>query len=689
MKRRKRIYIKFKKERVILSDTLPFEIPLIFSNRFFYEYLLRSRISLSFNGENEAKIRLSKHVTSANKELVKLLFGISKETDFDTSNEIKIGNFNAIPFNYKISHKENDYRELSIAHPKNQLHMVYFYDRFKELILHYCSISPFSIRKPHRIARYTFHSDRLHLQKLAEPNDEIIEENHMEYENLKTFFVYKKYSNIHKFYESYQYHRAEKKFNKLLKFDISKCFDSIYTHSLTWAILNKEEVKRYMSRSVSTFGDKFDSVIRYLNYNETNGIVIGPEFSRIFAELLLQKIDVNVKQELLLLGIHNKKDYDVFRYVDDYFIFYNDETCLDKVLAIFKHRLKDYRFYFNESKTILYDKPIITGISIAKQQISHLFNEQIGYVLTEIQESQTGALGEGKGYEGTIYLNSNRTITQFKTILYESKVEYKDILNYTLVILERKIKQIFKQYFKIRKKKDSESQFIHAVLEFLDIVFFLYSVSPKVNTTIKLCRILRHVIELLRFHKRFRSDFKHLIYKKIYDNVAFILQKNRSARYTQVETLYLLIILGELGANYWLTQDVLATYLGIERVGGVYTTDMELGYFAIIVSLFYMKAKVRFDELRTFIIDRVEVMFKTEDYDRRLLRSEFVHLLLDILTYPYTDIAATKNRILALYGITDPGLQNEIIAERKYWFTNWSDFKFGFELDAKQSQEVY
>lgn len=54
-----------------------------------------------------------------------------------------------------------------------------------------------------------------------------------EYENLKTFFSYKKYTNIHKFYESYHYQRAEKKYGNLLKFDIAQCFNSIYTHSIS------------------------------------------------------------------------------------------------------------------------------------------------------------------------------------------------------------------------------------------------------------------------------------------------------------------------------------------------------------------------------------------------------------------------------------------------------------------------
>ena len=57
-----------------------------------------------------------------------------------------------------------------------------------------------------------------------------------EYENLKTFFSYKRYTNIYKFYEDYRYQRAEKKFSRLLKMDVQNCFDSIYTHSIAWAI---------------------------------------------------------------------------------------------------------------------------------------------------------------------------------------------------------------------------------------------------------------------------------------------------------------------------------------------------------------------------------------------------------------------------------------------------------------------
>ncbi|MBX3164738.1 MAG: RNA-directed DNA polymerase [Bacteroidetes bacterium] len=687
MRKRKKKYIKYKKERVILSDVLPFEVPITFSNRNFYDFLLSCKIAVE--GE---KIAIGKNDTPTNQEIVKLLFGINKDKPFSNGKvNFEEDKRDAIPFGYKIVHKENDFRELTIIHPKNQLAVIDFYDRYRDLILYYSNKSQFSIRRPHRIAKYTYFKDRLHIEKLAEDNDEIVEQNDLEYENLKTFFVYKKYSNIHKFYESYQYHRCEKKFNYLFKFDISKCFDSIYTHSISWALLDKEVVKKYLGDSKQTFGHRFDTLMQKLNYNETNGIVIGPEFSRIFAELILQEIDERAKQELKLAGFHYKKDYEIFRYVDDYFVFYNDETTKDKILTTFRLGLRDFKLSLNDSKTIQYKKPIITEITIAKQKINDLLNT-ISYKIEDFEDGlEEDGITPIKKKKGKIYIDSNSLITKFKTIIFEAKIDYKDILNYTFSIIERKLNSLVKNYFKIIDEKNTEKNFINALLELLDFVFFLYSVSPRVNTTIKLCRILRIVTATLNYKDEFNLDFKHLLFKKIYDNIVFTLHKNKTVKHTQVETLYLLIALGELGNKYWLTEDVLASYLCIkvdEKTKDFYS-DTELNYFSIVVSLFYMKDKIRFKKLRDFILQRLVDKFENVDYGDRIKKAELILLLFDIIAYPFVNIDTIKRKLLTLYKITDVDLQTNIINARNNWFTDWSEFDFGKALDAKQSQEVY
>src|SRR3546814_6195653 len=67
------------------------------------------------------------------------------------------------------------------------------------------------------------------------------------------------------------------------------------------------------------------------NYNETNGIVVGPEFSRVFAEIILQRVDQKVIANLAVNGLVFNRDYEIRRYVDDFFVFSNATEILDKV----------------------------------------------------------------------------------------------------------------------------------------------------------------------------------------------------------------------------------------------------------------------------------------------------------------------------------------------------------------------
>lgn len=693
---RKKEKIKYKKERAILSDVLPYEIPITFSNRHFYEFLLQNRVEFINNCIIWNKSDESVDI------LVKLLFGIKADTPITEelinksgkmTNIHKINNINkkkllSIPFTYKISHKENSYRELTICHPRNQLQIIDFYHRFKELILYYCSISQFSIRHPDKVSKFYYHKDRTHYEHLSEENLGI-EESNKEYENLRSFFVYKDYSNIYKFYESYNYHNCEKQYNALTKLDITKCFDSIYTHSLSWAILNKETVKNSLSKSQNTFPDIFDRLMQQLNYSETNGIIIGPEFSRIFAEIILQSVDRDVAENLKSkYNILNNTHYKMFRYVDDYFMFYNDNITKEKIVEQIQVQLKEYKLSLNESKARTYDKPIITEISMAKNRIADLLEDKITYNLIDIEVDKEQQPEESDiAKKGSINISSKKLIVQFKTIIKECNVEYKDIMNYSLAIVARKSNNILRKHSLTHKNHRPEKQLVNAIRNILEFVFFIYSVSPRVNTTIKLSRILSTFTGYLK-RKDTNKDFKHLVFKDIYDNVCFILNKNINGEYTQVETLYLLVSLSDLGKDYWVSEIQLANIFGLEKDKSEnYISKYLLNYFSITVLLFYMRDKKRFNEIRKFIESHIIEKFSTNTTNLRK-DAELVMLLLDSLTCPYLS-DNTKYTLLNNYGITEQPQQNNVIQRIKYWFTKWDKFDLEKELDAKQSQEVY
>ena len=272
-----------------------------------------------------------------------------------------------------------------------------------------------------------------------------------EYENLKTYFSYEKYANIYKFYEDYRYQRAEKKFKYLVKFDLQSCFDSIYTHTISWATAGgADKVKVLPGYHGSWVGDAFDNLMQSVNARETNGIVIGPEFSRIFAEIILQYIDQKVEQELLEKNLRQKSTYECHRYVDDYFLFYNDEKDKNLFMESLTKRLKEFKLQISPSKTEEFERPFITKVTIAKQRIENLLSNIFSIPLWEEIESNSSTEKDTEDKDldkdrevlekkFNIYLPANDVNTQIKVIVKECGIEYRDIANYLLEKISQRL----------------------------------------------------------------------------------------------------------------------------------------------------------------------------------------------------------------------------------------------------------
>ena len=119
----KKFPIKYKKERTVLSDVLPYEIPVIYSNRYFYNFLIKNQIEI--NSKDFSISWIEKESRAEFYEIIKLLFGVKsiENNHGKIFNEEREKNYalKRIPFIFKIAHKNGDYRELSIIHPLNQL----------------------------------------------------------------------------------------------------------------------------------------------------------------------------------------------------------------------------------------------------------------------------------------------------------------------------------------------------------------------------------------------------------------------------------------------------------------------------------------------------------------------------------------------------------------------------------------
>lgn len=690
---KRRVALTHRKQRSVLTDMLPFEVPPTFSNRGYYRFLVNNNVEIG-NGQLRWICE-----TNALEEVMLLLFGIKREDNARiettvvnewgkerTRRSVPVNKCQmaTIPFNFRVAHNL-DGRTLSIVHPRNQVAVASFYSTHSASIIYHTSVSELSIRHPVSVSRYAYFEDKLHEERLDTHSG--IEESGREYEQLGSYFVYRKYRNIHRFFESHQYHSSEKKYDAMVQIDVSKCFDSIYTHSLPWAVLGKDQTKFSLEASKKTFAGRFDALMQDLNHKETNGIVIGPEFSRIFAEIILQAVDVELVRALLEgANLTHEVDYEIFRYVDDFFIFYNEESTQSKIFETLQQVLKAKKLAINTAKIKHYQKPIITEITVAKERISNLLNDEIDPGCEE------GALADPFSLPKKVLVcsvNANRLIVRYKAALKGSGVTYGDLLNYTFAITENKIEKLFKAYMTSDGSDRDRKRFSSALLAIMEFVFFVYSASPRVNHTIRLCRMITASVAFLQTQS-FPYEQKHLLFKYVHDNVLQQLEKNTMSVHREIESLYLLISLSQIGREYWLPVSVLLRHFLIEEEEGTENYVRPSGvmnHFSITVLLSYIKDKVRYNKLKTFVeahvIEKLEYMKAYSPDD-----AETLILLLDLIVCPYIS-AATKDAAGQIFGLNAEQLAL-VQSCNDQWFTAWGDkFDLGKELEAKRSREVY
>lgn len=724
MRKRKKIKLSYSKERVLFSDVLPYECPIIFSNRYLYRFFAK----YLWIGEEQKIDNIAWNVLKQSKRwdqkdanaFAALLFGCYEKGKRIGPLQHKLNDL-FYPYQFNIAHKTNKNRTLSIIHPYNQWQVVEFYEQYKYSILYLCNQSSYSIRKPHKIAQYFYYRDRLH-RKLSGHESDKVELFFNEYENLKTYFSYEKYANIYKFYEDYRYQRAEKKFKYLVKFDLQSCFDSIYTHTISWATAGgADKVKVLPGYHGSWVGDAFDNLMQSVNARETNGIVIGPEFSRIFAEIILQYIDQKVEQELLEKNLRQKSTYECYRYVDDYFLFYNDEKDKNLFMESLTKRLKEFKLQISPSKTEEFERPFITKVTIAKQRIENLLSNIFSIPLWEEIESNSSTEKDTEDKDldkdrevlekkFNIYLPANDVNTQIKVIVKECGIEYRDIANYLLEKISQRLDTFlnryeigFKKYERLMSKEETNKDDVetHAqraqrkltsyLVSLIDVTFFVFNSNRQINTTLKLQKIMNSIIIYAKRHGdfkvnhavRFQTISKDIIFKKIQDEIALVLTTTDSHRSTLHESLYLLILAKELGYAYLLAPEVIKSF--IEK------SELQYNLFACLILLYYYANHKCYDSQKALLKEEILKKYRLVTESERKRNSELTILTADMMTCPFVNDAYKQN-LLTLMGITEMRDQQMIMSfakKQKYIFTRWTMFNLNKELQAKISQEVY
>lgn len=147
-----------------------------------------------------------------------------------------------------------------------------------------------------------------------------------------------------------------------LETDISDCYGSIYTHSISWAIHTKEIAKK--NRKNSLLGNAIDNHLQDMRYGQTNGIPQGSVLMDFIAEIILGFVDLELTEKLSILKITN---YKILRYRDDYRIFTNNPFESEQITKLLSEILSEFGLKLNTDKTKATDNIIKSSIKPDKR----------------------------------------------------------------------------------------------------------------------------------------------------------------------------------------------------------------------------------------------------------------------------------------------------------------------------------
>lgn len=230
---------------------------------------------------------------------------------------------------------------------------------------------------------------------------------------------------------------------QIIKLDIANCFASFYTHMTPAIILGLEEADKQHKNdlhrlSVSDTYRKYallDKLLRQQNQNRTNGLLTGPLLSKMIAEGILTRIDIELKEKGLVFS----------RYVDDFevYLYGNDR---DIATQTFTNTLRRYCFSLNNEKTEVIDYPYYVVKNLEKVfqkyskdeienfELMDLFTSfsviekegtkgALHYLLKSIEKNPINAKDDDlyKAYLFTILENDKRSLPKICSLLIGNK----------------------------------------------------------------------------------------------------------------------------------------------------------------------------------------------------------------------------------------------------------------------------
>lgn len=211
---------------------------------------------------------------------------------------------------------------------------------------------------------------------------------------------------------NFDLHRVKKSYIEatadwLVKTDITRFYPSIYTHSISWAAYGKNKVKGNLKLYEGSLADRLDMLARSCNRNQTVGIPIGPETSRVLAEIISSRIDSDFS-----IISDEKQPENIDRLQDDWFVGLKSLETAESTLASIVSAYRSYGLDINGSKT------------------------SISRVIAHSEEAWISELGSFLSHNSGPLVGAR--LREFLTLVLRLQTQHQEqaVTNYALTVLE-------------------------------------------------------------------------------------------------------------------------------------------------------------------------------------------------------------------------------------------------------------
>lgn len=479
----------------ILTDLLPVEISELFSFSQLYAFLL-------------AKDR--------QKTLETLIHEIQQVKVKSCSPMFKEG-WSTKPLKYRILKGNDTMREMSVIQPFSALNLYIFIECYqKEILSYFEKHHEFSIRYHKKNTDLYYKSKSGKVTQYFQNQSSRVGRGVIQ--QAANYFKIAPFESINSFADSRIWRMCNFKYKYYAKLDYKACFDSIYTHAFTWII--ERNVVDAKAASNSHLFVTIDRILQNINGRSSNGIVVGPEFSRMMAEILLQHIDSEICLSLEKDGFFYNVDYVAFRYVDDIFLFANQSQILDQILVKYKKIGERYLLRLNELKLVRGTTPCLPKEWLGKtRQLSDI----IGNFFFQGKKVDYEKLPEEERFlVKTDYISVDRIKDEIAVLVKQHSDDARTIVSFLLSTLLNNIS----------KKKNGYSLFgkqqLGKALLLLDMALYIYAFYPSFDQTRKIISIIAYMNSEVDFKT---NEKAHEKMGRVINRYAFIFNRGTYSIY--------------------------------------------------------------------------------------------------------------------------------------------------------------